>query len=105
MADTVRMSRPSTEPRKTLICRISVFWEDEAGFSTRQVGLLENRSLSGVSICVPEPMAIGTKVNVRGKLRELAGIVLYCRPKGSEYLVDIQLDERDLGWAAFGAGL
>ena len=88
-----------------MICRISVVWEDDAGFRTRQFGLLEDRSLSGVSICVPEPIAIGTKVTIRGRLRELAGIVRYCRPKGAEYFVGIRLDERDLGWASFGAGL
>jgi hypothetical protein len=93
------------EPRKALICRISVLWEDQAGFATRQFGLLEDRSLSGVSICVPEPIAIGTKVTIRGRRRELVGIVRYCRPKGPDYFIGVHLEEGDAGWASFGAGL
>jgi hypothetical protein len=93
------------EPRKILICRISVSWEDQAGLPAMQVGLLEDRSLSGVGLCVPKPIAVGTKVKIRGRRRELAGIVQHCRPEGTEYFIGVRLDERDLGWAGIGAGL
>ncbi len=79
--------------------------EDEFGFPVTRAGLLEDRSLSGFGISVPEPIAIGTKVKVRGRLRELSGIVRYCRPKGVTYLVGIRLDETDEEWSSFGAGL
>jgi hypothetical protein len=99
------MSARRSEPRKTLICRISVICEDRDGFPTTQFGLLEDRSLSGAGFSVPDAIAIGSKVRIRGRLRELAGIVRYCRPKGANYLVGIRLDGGDVEWASFGAGL
>lgn len=87
------------------MCRISVFWDDQDGCPTTQYGLLEDRSLSGIGISVPEPIAIGTQVKIKGRLRELAGIVRYCRPKGANYAVGIRLDTKDVGWASIGAGL
>jgi hypothetical protein len=82
-----------------------VLCEDEVGFPTIQFGLLEDRSLSGFGISVPAPIAIGSKVKIRGRLRELDGIVRYCRPEGKTYLVGVRLDQGDKAWASFGAGL
>jgi hypothetical protein len=99
------MSRRRVQPRKASICRVTVFCEDQTGFPIQQRGLLEDRSLSGIGISVPERIAIGTKVRVRGRARELLGIVRYCRVKGAEYLVGVRLDDPDTGWASIGAGL
>jgi hypothetical protein len=70
-----------------------------------QSGLLEDRSLSGVGFVVPDPIGVGTKVTVRGRVRELPGIVRYCRPKGAQYMVGVRLDQKDSTWNRFGAGL
>jgi len=99
------MPRRRREPRKTLICGITVRYEDEEGFPKMQAGLLEDRSLSGVGISVTYPIAIGSKVKIQGRVRGLDGIVLYCRPKGANYFVGIRLDHEDLTWNQFGAGL
>jgi hypothetical protein len=99
------MSRRRIEPRKTSISRIYVFWEDQDGCAASQDGLLEDRSRSGLGITVFQPIAIGTKVRIQGRLRELAGIVRHCRLQGAKYLVGIRLDEEDVTWNRFGAGL
>ncbi len=99
------MSRRRAEPRKALICRVSVFCEDREGFPVTQDGLLEDRSLSGVGISVPDPIAIGSKVKVRGRSRELAGTVRHCRFKGPNYFVGIRLDTEDVTWNSIGVGL
>ncbi len=73
VADIVGMSLRRTQPRKTLICRISICWKDEDGVPSMQYGLVEDRSLCGLGISVPNPIPIGTKVRVRGRSKELAG--------------------------------
>jgi hypothetical protein len=92
-------------PRKTQICRIFALWTDAEGTVTRLAGLMEDRSRNGVSICVPEPIELGTRVKVRGRTRELEGIVRHCRYTAGKYLIGIHLDHEDTAWDRFGAGL
>lgn len=99
------MSRRRREPRKTLICGITVRYEDEEGLPKTQAGLLEDRSLSGVGISLTYPIAIGSKVKIQGRVHALDGIVRHCRPKGANYFVGIRLDQEDVTWNKFGAGL
>ena len=99
------MPRHRAEPRKTLICRITVCWENEEGYITSQAGLLEDRSRSGVGITVLDPIAIGAKVRIRGRVQELAGTVRHCRLKGAKYFIGIQLEHEDATWNRFGVGL
>lgn len=87
------------------MCRISVAWTDREGAQQTQTGLLEDRSLAGAGISVNHPIPVGTKVKFRGRKRELAGIVRYCRRGRINYLIGVRLDERDEAWATIGAGL
>jgi len=93
------------EPRKTLICRVFALWTDGEGTLTRLPGLVEDRSRYGISLCVPEPIEIGTKVKIRGRQRELEGTVRHCRAAEGKYFIGIQLDKEDASWDRFGAGL
>jgi hypothetical protein len=104
-ADTVRMARRRAQPRKTLLTRITTVCDGEEGYPVVQWGLLEDRSLSGVGISVPGAIPVGTKVTIRGRRRELAGIVRYCRLQGAKYLVGVKLDQEDATWDRFGSGL
>lgn len=99
------MSRRRREPRKTLICGITVRYEDDQGLPTMQAGLLEDRSLSGIGISLTYAIAIGSKVKIQGRVRQLDGIVQYCHAKGASYFVGIRLDHEDVIWNQFGAGL
>ncbi len=72
---------------------------------TRLPGLLEDRSRHGVNICVSEPIAVGTKVTIRGRVRELDGVVRHCRYAAGKYFIGIRLDQEDPHWDRFGAGL
>jgi hypothetical protein len=105
VADIVNMSLRRTQPRKTLICRISVYWKDEGGVPSMQSGLVEDRSLCGLGISVPNPIPIGAKVQVRGRSKELAGVVRHCHAKGVNYLIGIRLDYEDVDWNRCCAGL
>jgi hypothetical protein len=93
-----------TGPRKTRICRVAAFWTDEEGTVTRLVGLLEDRSRQGASISVSEPIAVGIKVTIRGRTRELDGTVRHCRYAAGKYLIGIRLDQEDPDWDRFAAG-
>jgi len=99
------MVKRRTQPRKTLLCRISVLWHDDDEISRSQSGMIEDRSLTGMGISVPYPIAIGTKVIVRGRVRELAGVVRHCRLNHAKYFIGIQLEREDKTWNHFGAGL
>jgi hypothetical protein len=92
-------------PRKTQICGVHALWTDQEGTVTRLAGLVEDRSRYGVSICVPEPIEIGTRVKIRGRNRELEGTVRHCRYTAGKYCVGIHLDREDSAWDRFGAGL
>lgn len=105
IADMYGMSRRRGEARKTLICRVSAVWLDEDGVPANASGLLEDRSLSGVGLCLPEPIPLGTKVKIRGRNRELAGTVRHCKSRGVNYRVGIRLDRPDKTWDHFGVGL
>jgi hypothetical protein len=68
--------------------------------------MLEDRSRSGAGISVNKPIPVGAKVKIRGKRRELVGIVRYCRREEFNYFVGIHYDgAEDAAWASFGAGL
>jgi hypothetical protein len=67
--------------------------------------MLDDRSPSGVGICVNTPIPVGTTVKVAGPHRELVGIVRHCNRQEFSYFVGIQLPEVDAGWATFGASL
>ena len=99
------MPRRRLEPRKTLICRISVLWTDEEGTLIKLTGLLEDRSRTGVQIVVEEPVAVGTCVRIRGRARELRGIVRHCRYEAGKYFIGVRLDDEDNSWDRFGVGL
>lgn len=99
------MPRRRVEPRKTLICRISATWMDEEGTLFNLAGLLEDRSRSGVGISVPEPIAVGTRVRIRGRVRELRGMVRHCRYWRGKYFVGVLLEDQDKSWDRFGIGL
>lgn len=92
-------------PRKTQICRIFALWTDEEGTVTRLAGFLEDRSRYGLSICVSEPIEIGTRVTIRGRTRELDGTVRHCRYTAGKYFIGIHLDQEDASWDRFGLGL
>jgi len=57
----------------------------------------------GVGITVAESIPVGTKVKIRGRQRELVGMVRYCRGGGLKYMIGILLDEADTTWNRFGA--
>lgn len=99
------MPRRRVEPRKTLICRIAAIWTDEEGTVITLSGLLEDRSGSGVGISVPEPIEVGTRLRIRGRMRELHGVVRHCRYARGKYFVGVLLDHEDKAWDRFGVGL
>jgi PilZ domain len=105
VADIVGMSHKRTQPRKIQICRICIYWKDQDGLPKVQSGLVEDRSLSGLGITVPDPIPIGTKVQVRGRAKELLGSVRHCRAKGINYLIGIRLDDEDADWNRSFAGI
>lgn len=102
--DKVAMRRTRNEPRKVFLCRITITWKSETDGLKSQTGLLEDRSRSGAGVSVDDPIPVGTAVKIRGRKRELTAIVKYCYPKNMRYLVGVQYDEADDGWATIRAG-
>ncbi len=96
------MRHPRTEPRRVAVCRISVGWVDDYGNPRTESAYLEDRSLSGVGLSLTNPIPIGTKVTLRERGRDLAGVVRYCRLGGLKYQIGIHLDQVNGAWSKFG---
>src|SRR5579862_4977099 len=97
------MRRTRTEPRKVFLCRVTVDWEKHGTAIQSQSGLLEDRSRSGAGISVDNPIPVGANVKIRGRHRELAGVVRHCRREDMRYILGIQYREADVTWAKIRA--
>jgi hypothetical protein len=85
------------EPRRQVMCRIEITWEDEAGGLRNQQAMLEDKSVSGAGISARKAIPAGTRINLRERDQERAGVVRYCRPDEIGYLIGIQFDKSDKG--------
>jgi hypothetical protein len=99
------MRHTRTEPRKVILCRITVTWESETEGAKSQSGLMEDRSRSGAGVSVDEPIPVGAAVKIRGRQRELAAVVKYCQRKNMRYLIGVQYEKADEAWADIRSGL
>lgn len=77
------------------MCRIAITWEDETGGPRKQQAILEDKSSSGVGVSVKKAIPAGTRVNLRERDQERAGIVRYCRSDEMGYFIGIQFDKCD----------
>jgi hypothetical protein len=78
------------ERRRTIISRVELRWQDSAGTAMVSTALLEDRSKQGASIRVTDPIVAGTRLQVVNRREDFVGLVRYCRPDGSGYLIGIR---------------
>ena len=81
-----------TEPRAGVMARIDALWEDEAGTPRITPAKLEDRSRSGASIRVKDPIRVGSNLIIHWHGGHISGTVAYCRRHGEEYILGIQRD-------------
>jgi hypothetical protein len=79
------------EPRAGIMARIEALWVDETGNPRIAPAKLEDKSSGGASICVKNPIDVGSNVIIHWHGGHLSGTVTYCR-RGQEYVVGIQRD-------------
>jgi hypothetical protein len=76
--------------RIPLMVRVEAMWQDDTGTLRIVPGVLEDRSLGGVSVRVNSPIRAGASVELRGQYEQFTGVVTYCRREGVVYIVGVQ---------------
>ncbi len=78
------------EPRKVLIARVQLRWQDAAGLARLSTALVEDLSKSGAGIRISEAIVPGTRLEVAGRGEVYFALVKNCRPDGAAYLIGVQ---------------
>jgi hypothetical protein len=86
------MFKDRVEPRKVMMARVEVRWEDQAGGAHNASAMLEDKSLGGACLRLGKPIAVETRLQVRNHGQEFSGIVRHCHARGLEFVVGIQCD-------------
>lgn len=86
------MSHERAQPRRVVLSRIEIHWQDEEGASFTSAAMLEDTSRDGACIRVRQPVATGTKIRAIHQGKEFTGTVRYCRTNGMGYLIGILKD-------------
>lgn len=82
------------EPRTRVMISVEVSWEDQSGALRAITARMENKSNGGACIRVDTPVAIGSKLGIRGRWDQFSGTARYCVGDDGSYLVGIQRDAR-----------
>jgi hypothetical protein len=80
------------EPRRVVISRVEVRWQDALGEARVSTALVEDTSRRGACLRISEPIDAGTRLKVAGRREDFAGVAKYCRPDGAGYLIGIYRD-------------
>jgi len=75
--------------------RVEVLWEDETGTPHVVPAKLEDKSRSGASLRIKEPITVGTKLVVQSPYGQFSGVVTYCNRSGENYVLGILRDPAD----------
>ncbi len=71
---------------------VEVLWVDEAGTPRITPGKLEDKSRSGASIRIKEPIGAGSMLTLRWHRGQCSGTVRYCHRDRTEYVLGFQRD-------------
>jgi len=80
-----------SEPRRTVISRVEVEWQDPDGAPRHAFAFIEDRSSSGVGMRIPNFIPVGTEIRIKGIRLDVRGVVRQCARAGYEYLVGVKL--------------
>jgi hypothetical protein len=83
------MTNARREPRKIVIARVQLRWEDATGAARVSTALVEDLSKNGVGIRVSQPIVAGTRIEVVGRGETYLGDVKHCKPDGSSYFIGV----------------
>ena len=72
---------------------VQIEWQDIEGQECREIGILENLSLSGVGLFTGVPIPQDVDVHILGVEARLTGRVKQCRFRENGYIVGLELDE------------
>lgn len=74
------------------MARVELHWQDGEGAGHLSTALLEDTSKHGAGVRTNDPIAAGTRLQVVSRREEFFGLVRYCRPSRTGYLIGIQRD-------------
>jgi hypothetical protein len=83
------MSAKRTELRIPLMARVDVLWSDEDGTPRVAPATLEDRSESGASIRLKNPIRVGSHITVKWGSEQASGTVTNCRRVKADYVIGV----------------
>ena len=78
------------EPRTAVMILVEASWEDPSGGLQTVPARMEDKSAGGACIRLGTRIGVGSRLKIRWRWDQFAGIVKYCRAEGEQYLVGIQ---------------
>jgi len=84
------MSEKRTELRIPLMARVDVLWSDEDGTPRVAPATLEDRSDSGASIRLKNPIRVGSHITVKWGSEQASGTVTNCRRVKADYVIGVK---------------
>ena len=88
------MKEKRTEVRIPLMALVDVLWTDGVGSPRVSPAKLEDKSPSGLSVRMKEPVGDGSHVTVRWGTEQVQGIVTHCRRQKDQFIVGVK---REIG--------
>jgi hypothetical protein len=86
------MFRLKPRSHKDYSARVEAVWQNETGTSCVSRGKLEDLSDGGLSIRIPDPILVGSKLIARMPLGNFSGTVVQSRRFGQDYVLGVRRD-------------
>jgi hypothetical protein len=80
------------EPRTAVMISVEASWLDQSGTLQAVPARMEDKSSGGACIRVKTRIVVGSKLRIKWRWEQFAGIAKSCRSEGQEFLVGIQRD-------------
>jgi hypothetical protein len=84
------MSEKRAELRTPLMARVDVLWTDEGGTPRVAPATLEDKSDSGASVRLKNPIRVGSQISVKWGSEQASGTVTNCRREKGDYIIGVK---------------
>ena len=86
------------EFRKPCTDSVEVQWQDQKGRARKDLGSLEDISITGACVHLAYPVSFGTRLRIIYQSREFRGKVRYCVLRSGEHVIGVKFDP-DCEWS------
>jgi hypothetical protein len=80
------------EFRKPCTDSVEVQWQDQKGRARKDLGNLEDISITGLCLHLAHPISFGTRLRIVYQSHEFRGKVRYCVLRSGEHVIGVKFD-------------